>query len=299
MKRKIVATLLAGVLILGSSVSTMATSADDTITVYLDVENTFAYDMNTLPANISYVKEPIKLEVETGTTVMGALIEAGLTPKKLNSTKTALDNCTSASKYFDSLPASGNLSGSTVLSANNAYCYAEINVIKTDYYDKARDYYGDMWEYIADMYAFEAGWKSTAEVAFSGYLTSADYNYYSGWMFTINNLMNEGDIWYSAGSVLDDGDVVRVEWTNGGGYDMGFPVQVTDETYEFTNLPSSVNRIDKTDLLTTLAEANAVGSTVTGSAAYVTATNLMKDKSATQEACDAAVIALQALLPSA
>lgn len=38
MKRKIVATLLAGVLILGSSVSTMATSADDTITVYLDVE---------------------------------------------------------------------------------------------------------------------------------------------------------------------------------------------------------------------------------------------------------------------
>lgn len=301
--KKLLAMGLAAVMTVSMAVPTFAAEVEpeqDTITVYLDVEKTLADKTTDTPEEITYIQDPVKLSLPSGTTVMGALLAAGLKPEYKNRDG-VLVPCDEGSAYFDALPGTSTLVNVSALNAGNAYLYNQLEMMRTDYWVPTYDYWVDIggedfWqEYAEEAYSFMEGWNATGAVQNEGKLTSRDFNAYSGFMFSINNLLAPEKEYekYTCQQPLSNGDVVRFQWTNCGGWDMGYDVEILNLNMEPEFVNAIITNVNKDALVKAIAEANAVGETEITE--YTTANDLLKNKDysvATQDACDAAAKAL-------
>lgn len=277
--KKCVALVMALVMVLICAIPVLADN--QTIEVYLCVEKTLAYKASDQNGTV-YLLEPVKVTVPEGSTVLQAMIEAGLDPKKENSAGAALVSCSGYESYFSALAGYGSLVGVTNLAANVTNYFNYETDITDTYFMPIYDTYEDFWEYLVDMYEFMGGYKDNdyhmdyygsynGSVKYSGYLTQKDFNENSGWMITINNRMlpaaydnysasqlNPYLPWYTAGTTLNDGDVIRVEWSNEGGYDTDLITVVGDINLNsvYLNVSEYHARTDMSNSIIAAAEAN-------------------------------------------
>lgn len=328
MRKKLLVTLLAGVLAVGSTIPAMADTQETAArTVYVSVEKTLIYSETTAAADKDYILSPtvVTLTEDDGFTMKAVakkLAEEGVGLKRNNNVAWTADSVGTASNFYISGIADPNAPSTGYIGTNGtgAFCQDKISAYKEAYWDPIYTYcsenYGeDMWEYLKDVYQVMSGWDQA--VHYSGVLTGGDYNAYSGWMFTLDNTYYPGTDptavdWYNWNQEVQDGDTVRLMWSNCGGQDLGFIGEFQDLNglFHYIGTEASspdadkvtrghvdspfVPMVDKDTLVKDLAIINGSGETTTGVTAYTEANNILKTPGASQIQVNAAVTALEA-----